>query len=327
MSVVRACLLTGYPKASFYRHCSPPEPKPDPIPQADRYQPAALGDRERAAIIEALGSEEYADFSVCQVFYRAWDDGNYICSRSSWYRVAREHQLTGDRRRQATASPKKIPELTATAPNQVWSWDITKLHGPRRGEYFHLYVITDIYSRFVTGWRLEAWEDGELAKQMVADAVEGNGKAPQYLHSDNGAAMISQPLSVLLAKLGVDKSFSRPGVSNDNPYSEAFFKTFKYDLRFPGSFETYDQALAFCNWFFYEYNNNHRHSAIGWHTPANMHHRRTTQITTARRQCLDKAWRKNPHRYAHRPKPPGLPGPAHINNPINRKSTNLSHTG
>lgn len=327
MPVSRACRLTGYPKASFYRHCSPPARKPERIPQAERHQPAALTDDERQAVLEELGREEYADLSVCQAFYRAWDAGNYICSRSSWYRVAREHQLTGDRRGQATASPKKIPELTASAPNQVWSWDITRLRGPRRGQYFHLYVITDIYSRYVTGWRLEAWEDGELAKQMVADAVEANGRAPAYLHSDNGGAMTSQTLSVLLAKLGVDKSFSRPGVSNDNPYSEAFFKTFKYNLCFPGAFDTYDEALAFCNWFFFEYNNNHRHSGIGWHVPTDMHHQRTSKVTAIRRKTLDRAWRANPHRYAQRPKPPTLPGPAHINNPITRKSPNLSQTG
>lgn len=326
MSTVRACRLVGYPKASYYRHCRPPAAT-SPIQQADRYQPAALSDSERVAVLQELNRQEYADLSICQAFYRVWDEGTYICSLSSWYRIARDHGQVGDRRAQATGSPKKIPELTATAPSQVWSWDITKLKGPRRGQYFHLYVITDIYSRYVTGWRLEGYESGALAQEMINDAVAANGRAPAYLHSDNGAAMVSKPVSVLLEKLGVGKSFSRPRVSNDNPYSEALFKTYKYDLQFPGAFDSFDEAMAYCQWFFDTYNYHHCHSGIGWHSPSNVHHGRTTAVSATRRRAVDKAWRANPKRFTRRPKPPNLPDRACINDQTKKTTTDLSQTG
>ena len=193
------------------------------MPQADRYQPAALSTAERAAVLELLNREEYAAYSVCQAFYRAWDDGHYVASKSSWYRVAREAGQVLDRRPQAVGSPKKIPELVATAPSQVWSWDITRLRGPRHGLYFHLYVIVDIYSRMIVGWRVEEIENGTLAEEMIAVAVTANKTAPRYLHSDNGASMISQPVTVLLEKLGVTKSLSRPKVSNDCEYEVVAF--------------------------------------------------------------------------------------------------------
>jgi putative transposase len=305
-----------------------PRPERTPIPQAERAQPHSLSASEREAILAALNTAGYADLSVCQAFYRHWDAGHYLASKSSWYRVARAAGQVGDRRRQATGSPKKIPELVATGPSQVWSWDITKLKGPCRGQYFHLYVITDIYSRKVVGWRVEAHEAGELAEELIERAVAGNGKRPSYLHSDNGAAMVSQPVSVLLEKLGVAKSFNRPHVSNDNPYSEALFKTAKYDVTFPGSFDTLDEAQAWCEWFFHEYNTNHRHSGIGWHTPNNVHHGRTSAISRIRRQASDKVWRAHPGRFPHRPKPPTLPDRVCINDPHKKpQPTNLSHTG
>lgn len=326
MSTVRACALVGYPRASFYRHRTGPQPRPAPTPQADRYQPAALSAAERAAVLELLNRDEYSRFSVCQAFYRAWDDGHYVASASSWYRVARDAGQVGDRRRQGTCSPKKIPELVATAPSQVWSWDITKLRGPRHGMYYHLYVIVDIYSRMIVGWRVEETEDSALAKEMIADAVTANKAAPRYLHSDNGSSMISQPVAALLEKLGVAKSLSRPKVSNDNPYSEALFKTVKYDLSFPGTFHTLEDADLFCSWFVHEYNVSHRHSALGWHTPHNVHHGATTTVTRNRRNSLDRAWTAHPERFTHRPKPPKLPTRAHINQPGTTQPT-LSHTG
>jgi putative transposase len=326
VSTVQACALVGYPRASFYRHRAGDRPRPVPMPHADRYQPAALSAAERAAVLELLNREEYAPFSICQAFYRAWDDGHYVASKSSWYRVARDAGQVVDRRRQAVGSPKKIPELVATAPSQVWSWDITKLRGPRHGMYYHLYVIVDIYSRMIVGWRVEDTENSALAEQMIADAVTANTTAPNYLHSDNGSSMISQPVAVLLERLGVAKSLSRPKVSNDNPYSEALFKTVKYDLSFPGAFQTLEDAELFCTWFVHEYNVNHRHSALGWHTPHNVHHGNTTAVTGNRRNSLDRAWRAHPERFKHRPKPPVLPTRAHINQP-GTTQPHLSHTG
>jgi putative transposase len=291
------------------------------VPQADRRQPAALAQAERAQVLALLNGEAYSSFSVCQAFYRAWDDGHYVASLSSWYRIARSAGQVGDRRRQATHPAKKIPELVATAPSQVWSWDITKLKGPRHAMYFHLYVIVDIYSRKIVGWRVEDTENGVLAQQMIATAVTANGSAPHYLHSDNGPSMISQPVAVLLDKLGVAKSLSRPKVSNDNPYSEALFKTVKYDLTFPGTFNSLTDADLFCRWFTHEYNHNHRHSALGWQTPHNVHHGNTHPVTHQRQHTLNQAWQAHPERFTQRPTPPHPPQRAHINQP------SLSHTG
>lgn len=327
MPVVRACRLLGYPRASFYRHARPRIVTRTPIPQADRYQPAALADEERAAVLEILNLEPYAGLSVCQAFYRSWDDGHYVASKSSWYRIARSAGQVGDRRPQATSSPKTIPELVATGPSQVWSWDITKVRGPRRGQWFHLYVIMDIYSRRAVGWRIENYEDSDLAQDMIQKAVTANGKAPGYLHSDNGAAMVSQPVSVLLEKLGIGKSFSRPKVSNDNPFSEALFKTLKYNGTFPGHFPDLSIAEEFCQWFFREYNQNHRHSGIGWHTPDNVHYGRTSGVSAARRALLDRTAAAHPERFNKRPKPPALTRRVCINDPRQKTTLNLSHTG
>lgn len=327
MPIVRACALVGYSRASFYRHRSPRVRAADPIPQKDRPQPAALSAAENEQILRLLNTPEYERFSLCQAFYRAWDDGVYVASKSSWYRVARAAGQVKDRRRQATGSPKKIPELVATGPSQVWSWDITKLKTTIRGRYFHLYVIIDIYSRRVVGWRLEPFEDSDLAQQMIQTAVTANGRAPAYLHSDNGAAMVSKPVSLLLEKLGIDKSFSRPKVSNDNPYSEALFKTAKYDLAFPEIFDTIEDALTYFDWFFHEYNHNHRHSGIGWHSPNDVHYGRTARVARRRRRLLATAFRTHPERYAHHPKPPALPGRACINDPRQKTQPTLSHTG
>jgi putative transposase len=329
--VARACELTGYPRASFYRHhrtSRPHGPAPAPVHQRDRHQPAALSLAERAGIVAVLCRAEYAELSICQVFFRHLDTGGYIASLSSWYRVAREHALVGDRRRQARSNPKKIPELVATDPGQVWSWDITKLKGPVRGQYWHLYVIVDIFSRYVTGWALHHYEDGRLAEALITQAVSSNGgQAPQYLHSDNGSAMISKPVTALAALLGVNLSYSRPKVSNDNPYSEALFKTVKYDLTFPETFDSHADALAYCHRFFTAYNTEHRHSGIGYHTPRSVHQGTTAPVDTARQIVLDAAYRAHPERFTTRPAPPRLPQHAHINNKPTHKPKHLSQTG
>jgi putative transposase len=327
LSVVRACDLAGYPRASFYRHhrtTRPARTRPV-VPQVDRHQPAALSDAERGDILAVLALPERADLSVGQVFYRHLDTGCYLGSRSTWYRVARDHGQTGDRRRQATARAKKIPELTATAPNQVWSWDITKLKTPIRGQYWHLYVIVDIYSRYVTGWAVHPREGEELAQDLIATACHQNGGGPDYLHSDNGSSMASNAVAGMSHLLGVQLSFSRPKVSNDNPYSEALFKTVKYDLTFPETLDTLDDAQGFCEAFFTAYNDHHRHSGIGYHVPANVHHGRTSAISEVRRAALDRAWREHPERFTTRPRPPRLPDRAHINNP--KKTQPLSQAG
>ena len=319
----------GYPRASFYHHHrTTAKPASAPIPQALRFQPSALTDDERGQILHELSRDEYANLSVGQVFYRAWDAGCYIASRSSWYRVAADHGLVGDRRRksQSRSRPgrKEKPELVANTPGQVWSWDITKLSTPVRGVYWHLYVIVDVYSRYVVAWELHTYEDGRIATTMIETASKKYGR-PDYLHSDNGAAMVSKPVSRLSSLLGIELSFSRPSVSNDNPYSEALFKTCKYVLEFPERFDDFSDAHAFCVWFFAMYNTEHRHSGIGYHTPVNVHFRRTSAVTAQRRRLLDQAYRRHPDRYGQRPRPPRLPGRAHINQPI-KQPTELSQT-
>jgi len=330
VSVVQACLLTGYPRASFYRHHRPPTAPAGPArpftAHRDRPQTSALSDDERGQILAVLVRPEYAALSVGQAFYRHWDTGQFIASRSSWYRVARDHGQTGDRRRQATANPKKIPELTATAANQVWSWDITKFRTGVRGRYWHLYAIVDIYSRYITGWAVHAYEEDILARDLIATSAAAHHGGPDYLHSDNGASMKSNAVATLSHMLGTRLSFSRPKVSNDNPYSEAFFKTIKYDLTFPETFTTLAEARAYCDEFFPAYNNHHRHSGIGYHTPANVHYGRTSEISAARRATLDNAWRDHPERFNTRPRPPRLPDRAHINNP-DRTQALLSQAG
>lgn len=312
-SVVRACELAAYPRASYYRHhISPARPMAPRIPQRDRYQPAALSDGERGQMLDELDSEEYADASISQVYYCELDKGRYIASRASWYRVARDHAMVGDRRAVAPAKARTIPHLSASGPGQVWSWDICSLKGPHIGQYWSLYVVIDIFSRFVTGWALHAYEDGQLANEMI-DAASAIHGPPDRLHSDNGGPMISTPMRTLSKQLGIDLSYSRPKVSNDNPFSESLFKTYQYDLAFPERFETYEEALAYAQWFFNKYNNHHRHSGIAYHTPVNVHNQRTQAIDDIRQTALDEAWKAHPERFSTRPRPPQLPTHAHIN--------------
>ena len=325
--LTRACVCVDYPRASYYRHHrTAKKTTRQPLPQSRRVQPATLTDEERGLILAELSKAEYSSLSVGQVFYRAWDDGRYIASLSSWYRVAADHGMSGDRRRQARANPKKKPELVAHRPGQVWSWDITKLKSPVRGVYWHLYVIVDVYSRYVVAWELQPYEDGRIAETMIGRAIERHGR-PDYIHSDNGAAMVSKPVSRISSLLGIELSFSRPHVSNDNPYSEALFKTYKYMLEFPERFDDFEEALAYCQWFFPMYNTEHRHSGIGYHTPENVHYQRTSSVSAKRRSVLEKAYRRNPCRYGQRPRPPRLPGRAHINQPVKKDSADLSQTG
>ena len=254
--------------------------------------------------------------SVGQCWATLLDEGVYLCSMSTMHRLLRRHGLTGgERRRQAAHPARARPELLATAPGQVWSWDITKLRGPARGVYYDLYVILDIFSRYVTGWTVAARESAAIAEQLIADAVNRHGR-PGSLHADRGTSMTSKPAAQLLVDLGVDRSHSRPHVSNDNPYSEAAFKTLKYAPVFPDRFGSLADARAFSRRFFGYYNHQHRHSGIGWHTPASVHHGTADQIRSQRAVTLDAAYTANPARFRHRrPEPPRLPEAAWINQP------------
>ncbi len=220
-----------------------------------------------------------------------------------------------ERRRQATHPARVKPELVATGPGQVWSWDITKIRGPQRGVYYELYVILDIFSRYVVGWTIAARESAEIAEHLIAEAITIHGR-PQSLHADRGTSMTSKPVAQLLVDLGVARSHSRPHVSNDNPYSEAQFKTLKYAPVFPDRFGSLADARAFCDAFFTYYNHEHRHSGIGLHTPASVHHGTAEQVRKQRATTLNAAYAATPSRFGHRrPEPPRLPETAWINQP------------
>lgn len=315
--VSTACVLTGRSRATHYRHATPGGPVHGPwLPRTP--PPAALTDGERAHVLELLASPAYADLAIPQVWARELDEGRYWCSMSTMYRIARAAGQVSERRRQATHPPRVRPELAARGPSEVWSWDITALKGPTKGVWYKCYVILDIFSRYVTGWLLAAAEDAVVAKDFLADAVRRNGIEPHTIHADRGGAMVSKPVSELLVDLGVVRSHSRPRTSNDNPYSEAQFKTMKYVPDFPERFGSLEDARTFCDGFFLAYNHEHRHSGIGMHTPASVHFGTAEQIHAQRQATLDHAYAEHPERFTRRPRPPRLPEVAWINQPADQ---------
>jgi putative transposase len=309
-----ACAAVGRPRATHYRRQAPPQPKSTPRPAP----PNKLTDTEMGMILEVLRSPRFVDLSPAQVFHVLLDEGTYLASVSSFYRLLRSAGEVRERRRQATHPARVRPELVARRPLVVWSWDITKLKGPRRGEYYDLYVVLDIFSRYVVAWCVAPTESGELARQLIADAVARHQVPPSQLtvHADRGSSMTSNPVIELLAFLGIGRSHSRPHVSNDNPFSESQFKTLKYCPAFPERFGSIHDARAFCQPFFMYYNHEHRHSGIGYYTPASVHYGTAAEVRAKRAETLDAAYTANPARFRHRhPEPPKLPTVAWINEP------------
>jgi putative transposase len=308
------------PQATWYRRhrISPVPPRPEPVPHRDRVQPRALAAGERQAILGALHSERFADLAPDEVWATLLDEGTYLGSVSTYYRVLREAGESRERRRQATHPATVKPELAATAPNQVYSWDITKLHGPAKWTCYHLYVILDIYSRYAVGWMVAARESAVLAEKLIAEtcAKQGITRGQLSLHADRGSSMTSKPVALLLADLGVTQSHSRPHVSNDNPYFEAQFKTLKYRPAFPARFTSIEAARAHCQDFFRWYNNEHRHGGLGLHTAADVHHGQAEAVQAQRGRVLDAAYLAHPERFVRKPPaPPGLPSTSWINPP------------
>ncbi|WP_415136334.1 IS3 family transposase [Microbacterium sp.] len=293
-----AAELTGVPRATWARA----------VARAQRPEPAALGrpapvnkltGLERAAVLAVLNSEEFVDKPPLQVYAILLERGQYVGSVSTMYRVLAENQQVRERRRLASHPPRKIPELIATSPGQVYSWDITKLAGPVKGTYYDAYVMIDIFSRYIVGAIVHACEDGALAKEMMLDAFGIHG-TPEVVHSDGGPSMTSKTVTTLLADLGVTKSRSRPHVSNDNPYSESLFKTMKYLPLFPDRFDDLAHARRFMDEFVHAYNHHHRHTGIGMHTPADVHYGHADQIDQNRDAALDAARRAHPERFGTR---------------------------
>ena len=314
-STKRARELLGVSRATVLRRRRGPvlgPPVPRPVPANKLTEP------ERQHVLSVLRSERYCDLAPAQVWAQLLDDGIYLCSIRTMYRLLAAAGENRERRRQRTHPARKKPELIARAPNEVWSWDITKLAGPERGIYYELFVIIDIYSRYVIAWTVAAAETGELAEAFIADALDRQGvqRHQLTLHADRGSSMTSKPVAQLLVDLGVTRSHSRPSVSNDNPYSEAQFKTLKYCPAFPGRFGSIADARAFCSAFFDHYNHVHRHAGIGLHTPASVHYGTATEIQAARADTLTAAYNANPTRFRHQPPaPPKLPEVAWINEP------------
>ena len=315
---VRAgCAAVGESRARHYRRhrTSPAPPRPERVVAP---QPRALSEVERKEVRAVLNSDEHLDEAPATVYAKLLDEGIYLGSISTMYRILRAHDEVGDRRRHATHPARVKPELLATKPNEIYTWDITKLHGPEKWTYFYLYTIIDIYSRYVPGWMLARAERASLAEALMAETIEkqGIGAGELTIHSDRGSPMIAKPVAHLLADLGVTKSHSRPHVSNDNPYIESHFRTLKYRPDFPKSFGSFEDAHDHCGRFFGWYNDDHRHSGIGFHTPADVHYGRAERIREHRGSVLDAAYAAHPERFVRKaPEPPKLPTVVWINQP------------
>jgi len=295
----QAAALTGVARATATRAIAR-QHGPDPEPAAPRPEPVnKLTDVERAEVLAVLNSDEFVDKPPLQVYAILLERGQYVGSVSTMYRVLAENRQVRERRRLATHPPRKVPELVATAPGQVLSWDITKLAGPVKGTYYDAYVMIDIFSRYIVGASVHACEDGLLAKEMMLNAFGVHG-TPEVVHSDGGPSMTSKTVRTLLSDLGVTASRARPHVSNDNPYSEALFKTMKYLPVFPERFASLAHAREFMTEFVEAYNHHHRHTGIGMHTPADVHYGHADAIDRDRDAALDAARRAHPERFGTR---------------------------
>jgi putative transposase len=310
-----ACGALDIPRATFYRRLSPDLSAPArkrPAP------PRALTVQEREQVLEVLHTDRFVDRAPTEVYAKLLDEGTYLCSSRTMYRILSDAEEVRERRDQLRHPEYKAPELLATASNQVWSWDITKLLGPVKWTYFYLYVILDIFSRYVVGWMLADAESAKLAKRLIDETCRKEGiQAGQLtIHADRGSAMTAQPVVALMANLGITKTHSRPHVSDDNPYSEAQFKTLKYCPAFPERFGSIEDAATFCRAFFPWYNQEHRHSGIGLMTPATVHHGKSEVVNQVREAALLVAFSNHPERFVRgTPRPPLVPEVAWINKP------------
>ncbi|GGI70840.1 IS3 family transposase [Pseudarthrobacter scleromae] len=325
-SAVKACALVGLHRTAWYRHLSPSVPAGIRVHHADRDYPNRITGAEADEFMGLLNAEEYANLSVTQAYYRMLDAGHCNFSIAAAHRIVKRHGQNGDRRTQrpAGSGPKRAkPVLHANASNQLWSWDITMLHGPGKHTY-RLYTVMDVFSRKVVGHRVEYTETAAHAAALIRSAVADNHHSPAVLHADNGAPMRAGTTLELAHSLGITLSYSRPRVSDDNPYSESLFKTVKYDLDFPHRFQDLQHARTHMAAFFSNYNTHHRHSGLNYYTPNTVHHGLTHHARLQRQVTLDACYARNPHRYRRRPVAPTAPLTAGINN--NNETTPLSQT-
>jgi len=316
LGTTAACDALGVSRACVYRRRQParlPAPRPTP--------PRALDQVERQIVLETLDSERFLDQAPAQVHATLLDEGTYLCSPRTMYRLLDAAGEVKERRDQVRRPHYAAPELLATQANEVWSWDITKLLGPAKWTYFYLYVILDIFSRYVVGWMIAPHESAALAERLIAETCAKQGIVPGQLtlHADRGGAMRSKPVALLLADLGVVKTHSRPYVSNDNPFSEAHFRTLKYCPQFPDRFGSIEDGRAFGQDFFRWYNQDHRHSGLGFLTPAVVHFGQAEAVRAHRDRVFAAAYALHPERFVNgRPQPADLPNAVWINPPVKK---------
>ena len=311
-----ACRALGVPRASLYRSTKSRQAHPA---LARRPKPKrSLSDLERQGVLDVMHSERFVDQTPAEAYATLLDEGVYLCSLRSIYRILGAEGEVRERRSQLRHPQYARPELLATKPNQLWSWDITKLLGPATWTYYYLYVILDIFSRYVVGWMVAHRESAALANRLIHETCEKQEIVPGQLtvHADRGSSMRSKCVAMMLSDLGMTKTHSRPHVSNDNPFSESQFKTLKYRPEFPQRFGSIEDARAFCGDFFRWYNTEHRHSGIALLTPETVHYGRAQEISAARQQVLNHAYARHPERFVRKPpETPQLPQAVWINPP------------
>jgi len=322
LGVKETCRSLAIPRATFYRWRKPKSPR---VVKRRAPSPIALTAQEREQVLAVLHAPEFVDASPYQIYPALLDQGIYLCCIRTMYRLLEAHGELRERRNQRRHPKYSRPELLAMGPNQLWTWDITLLRGPVKYTYYYLYVIIDVFSRYVTGWLIANQESGELATRLIEQSCRKQNIQPGQLtiHADNGAAMISKTVSQLMTDLDVARSHSRPRRSNDNPFSEAHFKTLKYRPTFPRRFGSMEDARAFCREFFTWYNQEHYHSGIALLHPEDLHYGRAEEILAQRNRVRQQAFERYPHRFGGRsPRPFLVPGAVWINPPRNNRVIN-----
>jgi putative transposase len=313
LPIILVCDGLGIPRSSYYASLKPKIPRS----QSRRRSHRALGEAERQAVIETLHSPRFVNRAPATIVATLLDEGQYLCSTRTMYRVLESLDEVRERRAVARRPAYKKPELLATGPNQVWSWDITKLKTFEKWVYYYLYVVLDIFSRYVVGYLVASRESGPLARDLIEETCKKQGIVPGTLtiHSDRGTSMTSKTVDLLYADLGIVKSFGRPSVSDDNPFSEAQFKTAKYCPLFPDRFGPITQARTVCRGLFTWYNQEHRHSGIAYYTPEQVHYGKHVELHKTREKALAAAYAKNPERFKSKPVPRLVPEGVWINPP------------
>jgi len=312
LGVAPTCAALGLSRATYYRACAPRKERP--VRRISRSLPV----EEQQAVLAVLHEGRFADLAPAEVYAALLDEGRYLCSERTMYRILAAHEEVRERRAQLRHPHAPVPELLATRPNELWSWDITKLLGPAKWTYYYLYVILDVFSRYVVGWMVAYRELASLAKRLIEATCERQGIEPGELtlHADRGSSMTSKPVALLLTDLGITKTHSRPHVSNDNPYSESQFKTLKYRPEFPDRFGSIEDARGLCGDLFDWYNHEHHHAGIGLLTPADVHYGRAQEKIAHRSAVLAAAYAAHPERFPRgMPRPPQLPTEVWINKP------------